>query len=77
MVPLPPRASIVVAKKVAPKAVDRNLIRRRVSAVLAGYLAKISDIDLVLIVQKNPLEKNFVDLSQEIVALLRQAKLVK
>lgn len=34
----PPRAAVVVSKKTCPKAVDRNRLKRRIYAILRGFI---------------------------------------
>lgn len=46
------KAAVVVSKKVAKKAHDRNRIRRRMYAVLAPFITKEANLGTVLILAK-------------------------
>ncbi|MFO0704685.1 MAG: ribonuclease P protein component [Candidatus Andersenbacteria bacterium] len=67
------RATVVVAKSVAKRAVDRNRIKRQVRALLAQPLQRLQPArDLVLTVKAPALGKSYTALGRALTALLRQ-----
>lgn len=72
-----PRIAIVISKKVAKRAVDRHLIKRRISAILERLVKQLKISDLVFLVQKNTLELSTEDLEKELLGPLKEAKILK
>lgn len=72
-----PRVAIIISKKVAPKAVDRHLIKRRISAVLEKIIRQARDVDFIFLAQRNILELSPSELEKELLNLLKEAKVLK
>ncbi|OIP66502.1 MAG: hypothetical protein COV32_02985 [Candidatus Yonathbacteria bacterium CG10_big_fil_rev_8_21_14_0_10_43_136] len=71
------RASVVVSKKTAKSAVDRNRQRRRFYDILAPYFKILSAPRTVVIYPKADAQKaSFSVLNKEIEKALKQAKVV-
>jgi ribonuclease P protein component len=64
-----PRVGFVVAKKVAKLAVDRNYMRRVLRELCRQELSVLSNVDLVIQVQKPFKSSDFMQLKQDIVIL--------
>ncbi len=63
------RVAVVVSAKVAPKAVDRNRIRRRIFEAIRISTEDISkDVDYIVIVNnKDTLNRTFTELKRELI----------
>lgn len=64
-----PRVGFVVAKKVAKLAVDRNYMRRVLRELCRQELSVLSNVDLVIQVQKPFKNSDFMQLKQDVVIL--------
>ena len=60
------KLSIVVPKSIAPRAVDRNLLRRRIRAVLSAAIKDSGTSYNVIVRQKAALSLPFQDLCSEL-----------
>jgi ribonuclease P protein component len=69
------KLSVAASKKVAPRAVDRNKIRRRTYAALAGVRLK-SPVFALLMPKREFLALPLPALRDEILALFRKAGLI-
>jgi len=68
--------AVVISNKVIPHSVDRHLIKRRIHAILEKLLAQIPDnLDIIIQINKNPLKLSFLELENELVVALKDAKL--
>lgn len=65
-----PGAACVVSAKAAPRAVDRNTIKRRARAVLSHYVKTHSRPTIVLHAKKGAAKASFADLKKDIEKLL-------
>ena len=72
-----PRFGFIVPKKVLPKVVDRNFIKRRIKSILAQTLPKLKVADIVFYPQSALVNKNFAELESEVKQLFEKAKLWK
>ncbi len=72
-----PRFGFIVPKKIMPKVVDRNLIKRRTKSILEKFLNKLKPADVIFYPQKILLKKTFTDLEAELDELFTKAKLWK
>ena len=72
-----PRFGFIVPKKVMPKVVDRNLIKRRIKSILMRTAGNLRPIDIVFYPQKDLVKKKFTDLEAEVKQLFSKAKLWK
>lgn len=61
---------VVTGKAVSKKAVARNLVKRRITAIVRPLLPKIAR-DVTVIARAGSAEVSFRDLKEEIVATLR------
>ena len=66
------KAAVIVSKKVAPLAVDRNRIKRQVSAALQGQNIILGDI--LVVVKKNISKSNTKSVAEKIERLLLELK---
>lgn len=75
---VPPRATVVVGKKLSKSAVVRNRVKRRVRAILAAPLATAVPAGTLLIVIARPPAAwyTFADLKRELTTLLVRARLL-
>jgi ribonuclease P protein component len=70
------RFAFVVSSKVAPKAVDRNLIKRRLSEVIRLNLEHlVSGRDIIIIAKKPLLAQKFLSQKENLILLLKRAKI--
>lgn len=73
----PARASVVVSKKVAKSAVQRNLIKRRVYAVLHTYMSTIKPgLSLVLYPKNTIIKTSFKTLKDQMQHLLTDSNVL-
>jgi len=71
------RFGIVVSTKVSKKAVDRNLVKRRVREIIRANLENIKDgFDVVLVMKKESLGLNYSEIEHNIVNSLCEANLL-
>jgi ribonuclease P protein component len=64
-----PRVGFIVAKKVAKLAVDRNYMRRVLRELCRQELSVLSNVDLVIQVQRPFKNSDFMQLKQDVVIL--------
>ena len=69
-----PRFSILLSKKTAHLAVDRNFIKRRTSALLNELLSSFPPADYLVIPKRSVLDTPFPDLLSDISSLLPKLK---
>lgn len=60
------KCAVVVSKKVAVKATDRNLIKRRVRGILLPLMSKAAPAGVMLIAKKGASGASFQDLSTDV-----------
>lgn len=71
------RLAEIISKKTAKKAVQRNLLRRRIKEIIrTKYLNKMDNWDIVVIPKAELVEKNFAELQETIRLILEKAKLI-
>jgi ribonuclease P protein component len=72
------RIGIVVNKRVAKKATERNLLKRQLREILRNNYGQIrSGLDLVISTKGPSVKLNFDNLKKELMILLEKAKLTK
>ena len=72
------RFGFVVSKKVSKKAVVRNKIRRRLSAIVADKMDEIKPgYDVILSAMIGAEGKGYGDLENDLLVLIKKAKLLK
>ncbi len=70
------RFSVIVSKKVSKRAVDRNLIRRRIYEIIRLNLPKIKNgFDFLIFTKQNTLNLDYNQLEIELFYLFQKAKL--
>lgn len=72
-----PRFGFIIPKKVAPKAVTRNRIKRRMKALLTKKLGNIIPADFLIFPNPQVASKPFEFIEAEVIKLLKAAKLWK
>ena len=72
-----PRFGFIVPKKLVPKVVDRNLLKRRIKTVLLRINQQIKPADILIFPQPALIKQTFAKLSEEVENLISQAKLWK
>ena len=71
------RAAVVVSTKVHKRAVQRNLIKRRIRSVLEGYAQSITTpVDLVILAQTEAVGRKQADLGAAIEYCLKKLGLL-
>lgn len=69
---LPWRAAIIVSKKIAPLATDRNTIRRKISEALWQQNEFLpTGLDIIILAQKQSKTSKFLTLIQEIESIIK------
>lgn len=68
------KCGLVVSKKTAKKAVERNLLRRRVYSVLGDNLSKIENRHIAVLTKKNITDLSFPELEKELLHALDELK---
>jgi len=73
------RVAVVVSKKVAKKAVQRNFLRRRLYSLIRPYIAQFQrNYDLIIIVHSAELgQVNFAELETKIIAELKSQQILR
>jgi len=73
----PSRFGFIVPKKVLPKVVDRNLIKRRIKAILQGSQDHLRAAEILFFPEKQLVKQSFAQLSEDIKSLFTKAHLWK
>ena len=71
------RFGFIIPKKVVAKVVDRNLLKRRIKAVLLEDSKKVKPVDVLIFPQKALIKQTFAELQAELRELFTKAKLWK
>ena len=72
------RIGFVVSKRIAKRAVDRNYMKRLLSEAMRGLLPRLpGGIDIVVSARQKANTANLRILEQDMLTLLRQAKLLE
>ena len=72
------RIGFVVSLKVYKKAVERNLLKRRLREIVRALFPNLcSGFDLVFLTQQQALQLDFSQLKEQVEALLKKAKLLQ
>ncbi len=72
-----PRFGFIVPKKVLPKVVDRNVLKRRIKTFLVKNADQVKSVDVLIFPGKNLLKKKFTELETELNQLFSKARLWK
>ena len=71
------RIGIVVSRKISPKAVVRNRIKRRLRGIVKGRIKEIKKgIDIVLITLPGIEERNFLEIKEIIEKIFKKADIL-
>jgi ribonuclease P protein component len=70
-----PRFGFIIPKKVVKKVTDRNVIKRRVKAILGKHIKNIKPYDILFFPKPGSIKIRFKDLEEELLSLLRKALL--
>lgn len=72
------RIGIVITKKITKKAVERNLIKRRVREIAREFHPRIKPgFDLVIVTKKPLLDADYTKLKKDLEYIFRRADLLK
>ena len=70
----PVRTVIVIPKKVLPRAVDRNLCRRRVQGIFREPGVELNGYDVVVFPQKAALDADYRKLTEDVKKCLDESR---
>jgi ribonuclease P protein component len=72
------RVGFVVSKRISKRAVDRNYMKRLLSEAMRGFLPRLpGGLDIVVSARQNAKTANLRILEQDLLILLRRAKLLE
>lgn len=72
----PPQGTIVVSKKTAKRAVDRNRIKRQVRAIIEKIIDQLPvNLLFIIVVRSSLTDKTSQEIEAEIYTLLKKAKI--
>jgi|SRR3989344_4603400 len=71
------RFGFIIPKKLVPKAVARNLLKRRIKAAFLKLAPKLKPADILFFPRSQALTKKFSDLESEIKSVCTNARLWK
>ena len=66
------RVAVVVSKKVARKAVDRNRIRRRIYTAVRGYIAQLPPGVYLVLANRTAATRSFPELTRSLAQVMRE-----
>ncbi|OGE73943.1 MAG: ribonuclease P protein component [Candidatus Doudnabacteria bacterium RIFCSPLOWO2_02_FULL_42_9] len=72
-----PRFGFIIPKKVMPKVVDRNKVKRRIKSILVQSMSKVKGADVIFYPQKGLLKQDFQTLTHDVHELFTKARLWK
>ena len=72
-----PRFGFIVPKKILPNVTDRNIVKRRLKAILLKHQPRLKPWDVLFFPAKSALKKTFADLEAEVSQLFTHARLWK
>jgi ribonuclease P protein component len=72
-----PRFGFIIPKKVLPKVVDRNLLKRRMKSFLSKNVAKFRSDDVLIFPKAQMLKAKVLVLEKELTELFGKARLWK
>lgn len=70
-----PRFGFIVPKKSVKNVTDRNLMKRRLKAIIAKYLSGIHAVDILFFPKPGTIKIKYKDLETETLDLFRKAKI--
>jgi len=69
------RLAVIISKKVAKKATERNLLRRRLKEILRKHSSQLIGWDIILIAKPELAKKNFTQLTEALEKTLEKTKI--
>ncbi|HRY77058.1 MAG TPA: ribonuclease P protein component [Candidatus Paceibacterota bacterium] len=69
------RLAVIVSKKVAKKAVARNLLRRRLKEIFRKHSPQLIGWDVILIAKPELAKKSFLELAETLEKTLKRTKI--
>ncbi len=73
----PPKIGLVISKKFSKRATDRNLVKRRLRAIMRGMLPRmVAGVKLVVIVSRPEVDVSFESLRHDLLELLEEAGII-
>lgn len=73
----PPKLGLVVSKKFSKRATDRNLVKRRLRAIMRGVLPRmVGGVKLIIIVSRPEVDVSFESLRHDLLELLEEAGII-
>jgi len=72
-----PRFGFIISKKTVPLAANRNLLKRRLKALLTKRFPRIYPADVILLPARGLIKKKFQDTAEILDKLLKDARLWK
>lgn len=69
------RLAVIVSKKVAKKATQRNLLRRRLKEIIRKYSSQLIGWDVILIAKPELIKKSFPELTETLERTLKRTKI--
>jgi ribonuclease P protein component len=70
------RLCFIVGSKISRKAVERNKVKRRIREIIRGiYLSLMPGYDIIIIAKKEILGRKYIEIKDEIIKTLKEAKL--
>lgn len=71
------RFGFIIPKKLVPKVVHRNLIKRRIKSIMLKFSPKIRPVDILFFPHPQALKKKFSELEKEIELIFSKARIWK
>lgn len=72
-----PRFGFIVPKKILPKVTDRNIVKRRIKAILGKHAVRIKSVDVLFFPTSKVLKYKFSDLEEAVIQLFKRANIWK
>ncbi len=70
--------AFVISKKVSKKAVDRNLIKRRMSEIIRKNISNIkSGYNIIFFAKSGVLKLDYIKIQEELIFIIKRSKLFK
>ena len=71
------RFSFIVGLKISKKAVQRNKIKRRLEEIIRlNFKQIITGFDIIIFINKEIIEKEYIEIEENLIYLLKKSKLI-
>lgn len=71
------RFSFIVGLKISKKAIQRNKIKRRLEEIIRLNFKKIiTGFDIIILVEKEIIEKEHIEIEEKLIDLLKKSKII-